>query len=184
MPLKFEMKAIRPWIRGKNGRKDGSRKAGSRQNGGEGSAELSAVLEAYDRRFESAVAEERTEAERKEHFRAEASRLLETVIAPALESLGGRIAEHGHDWEIESRVDIQGQPALACAFSPRNTDTNGEAANELTFRFTFPDRLVVAGSARDAGELVELLPRSYQVSDVTTEVVAEEVTRFVTRAIG
>ncbi|MDH3732171.1 MAG: hypothetical protein OEU54_01510 [Gemmatimonadota bacterium] len=183
MSPRFEMKAIRSWTLGRRDRAATS-ESSIHGDADEGAVDLSTVLEAYDRRFESAAAEERTEAERHEQFRAEASRLLETVIGPTLVELGTEVRDHGHGWSVESRVDILGQPALACAFSPRDSAENGIQPNELSFRFASPDRMMVAGAAQDGSELQELPPRSYHIADVTVSTVAEEVTRFITRVLS
>ncbi|MFV1986014.1 MAG: hypothetical protein ACC682_01930 [Gemmatimonadota bacterium] len=184
MALRFEMKAIRSWTRARRR----SRVTAPAQSGnGFASRDadgLSAVLDAYDRQFESAAAAERSDAERREQFRLDASSLLDTVIAPALHDLGHEIIDHGHGWDVESRVDILGQPALACTFWPRETKDNGGGSSVLSFRFQFPDRLTVAGSTENAGELQELPSRSYEIENLDPGLVRNEVIRFVSRIIG
>ena len=175
----FEIKSIRSWTRS---RLTGRTQADSSRRNGPASgadAELASVLEAYDERFESAAAAKRTDAERHEEFEREADRLLETVIAPALESVGRQLADHGHDWDVESRVDILGQPAIACAFWPRETPRAGQIPSELSFRFLYPDRLTVTGAAMGGRELDELPPRSHQIEVLDEALVVKEATRFV-----
>lgn len=180
MALRFEIDAIRSWTRG---RRERGVRASERPTNGSGTGELASVLEAYDLRYETAAAAERTDAEKHEEFRLEAARLLDTVIAPALHHLGEEISEHGHEWKVESRVDILGQPALACAFSPRETRESGQGSSDLSFRFLFPDRLTVAGAAQDGSELQELPPRSYEISALDADLVRKEVVRFVARVL-
>lgn len=178
MALRFEIKAIRSWTKKRLAR-DAAAAAPAVNGSPSGRDQLSAVLEAYDERFEDRAAARRTDAELHEEFRVEAARLLDTVITPALREIGREISEHGHQWKVEARVDILGQPAVACAFSPRETLESGRGASELSFRFHFPDRLAVSGAAHDGSELQELPPRSYEVESLDTSLVRKEVTRFV-----
>ena len=181
MTLRFEIDAIRSWTRARRG-KDGH--ASRPITNGSATGELGAILEAYDRRFESAAAAERTDAERHEEFRLEAARLMDTIIAPTLHRVGEEITQHGHGWNVESRVDILGQPALACTFSPRETRESGHGPSELSFRFLFPDRLTVAGAAHDGSEIQELPPRSYEIKNLDGDLVRREVIRFVSSVLA
>ena len=182
MTPRFEIKAIRSWSRGRDDAKRPRRASGS-GSASTAEADLSAVLEAYDRRFESAVAEQRTEQERRAEFRNEASGLLETLIVPTLRDVGSRVSDHGHDWKVESRIDILAQPAVACTFSPREKRGNSRHENELSFRFVFPDRMMVAAAGHDGSEIAGLPPRSYSVDQITAELVTAEATRFVRRVL-
>jgi hypothetical protein len=176
MTLRFEIDAIRSWTRA---RRDKAVPPSPHHTNGSATGELAAILEAYDRRFESVAAAERTDAERHEEFRLEAARLMDSVISPTLHRVGEEITQHGHGWKVESRVDILGQPALACAFSTRETRASTHGPSELSFRFMFPDRLTVAGSAHDGSELQELPPRSYEITNLDGDLVRKEVVRFV-----
>lgn len=179
MTPSFEIKGIRSWTRARlKGRTGADASRGNGAGAGE-DAELASLLEAYDERFENAAAAKRTDAERHEEFEREADRLLETVITPALRSVGRQLADHGHRWDVESRVDILGQPAVACAFWPRETRRVGQIPSELSFRFLFPDRLTVTGAALGGGELEELPPRSHQIAALDEALVVSEATRFV-----
>ena len=176
MALRFGIEAIRSWTRARLNR---GTKASPTTTNGAATGQLGSILEEYDRRFESTAAAERTVAEQQEEFRLEAARLLDTVISPGLHQIGQEITEHGHEWKVESRVDILNQPALACAFSPREARESGHGASELSFRFLYPSRLTVSGAAHDGSELQELPPRSYDIENLDAELVRKEVTRFV-----
>lgn len=127
---------------------------------------------------------EQDDLERRARFREEAGRLLDSVIAPSLIGLGEEITEHGHSWNVESRVDIMGQPAVGCSFSPRDPGRSGRTTSELSFRFHLPDRLTVTAAASDGEQLRELPPRSYEIGKVTEPVVREEIVRFVKQVLA
>ena len=184
MALRFVWKSIWPWSRVRRDRTSG--RLQRRENGGgtEGEGDLGAVLAAYDRRFDTAAEEARLQTQKQAEFHREARRLLETVLIPTLDELGAEIRAHGHTWSIESRVDIGGQPALACTFSPREADQTAGSGSELSFRFRFPDRLTVTGTDGEGSEFDDMPARSHRTRNLDGTLVRQEVTRFLACLIG
>ena len=174
---RFEIKSIRSWSDSRRERAEG-RGNGSADRHAE-TGELRGLLEAYDHRFEETAIRERDDAERTARFREDARQLLDAVIVPALDALGTEITEHGHGWNVESRIDILGQPAVGSSFLPREIGRSGRAASELSFRFQLPDRLTITAVASDGRQPRELAPKSYEMSKVTPEIVRGEIVRFV-----
>lgn len=180
MAFQFEVRAIRPWTRGGRNRRSGDPSKAAAPE----AENLAAVLREYDSRVESRAMEARNEEEQRARFRVQAATLRDTVLVPTLQALGRQIREHGHRWEIETPVDILGQPTLVCTFHPRDTGGNAQSGSEIGFRFQYPDRLLVSGSTPEGGEIRGLPPRSYEIDAVDTAMVEEEVTRFVGRLLG
>jgi len=179
----FEIKAIRPWVPGRRGATVFANGHGVASRSTEQRV-LGEVLATYDRRCQEEETRDRTDAERHEHFRAEATRILEKVIVPTLAELGREIADHGHDWNVGRRVDILGQPAIACSFRPRHPGKSAGGPSELVFRFHFPDRLLATATSDDGTGIRELPPRSHEMAAIDASTIRSEVTRFVRRVLG
>ena len=183
MTPRFQVRAIRPWSRIRRNHK--ARTSGSIGSVPESSGNmpcLEEILSAYDHRVAAETVEREGHTERQERFQRGAAQILDAVIAPALEGIGEEIVAHGHRWDIEPRVDILGQPALACTFAPKISTS--QEGNELSFRFHFPDRLSITPATKGASELRDLPARSYQLADLSPELIQSEVTRFVSRVLA
>lgn len=182
-PRRFEIPGIRSWRaarRGGQGRQGGP----NGMSTGAGDADLTAVLDRWDRRLAKEEQQQRAAEDRKETFREEAERRLRSVIAPALERVGREIGARGHGWAMEERIDIQGQPAIACSFRPASANRTRRPASELCFRFQFPDRLAVTGAVASEGRLEDLPSRSYSVAELDADLVKREITRLIGAALG
>ena len=179
----FEIRAIRSWKEDRRSRVDATGRTPTAEASAE-TRELREILVEFDRRLEESATRRQDERDQRARFREEAARLIDSIIAPTLAELGEEITGHGHSWNVESRVDIMGQPAIGCSFSPRAPGGSGRGTSELSFRFQLPDRLTITAASSDAEKLRELPPRSYEMAKVTPTVVREEIVRFLGRALA
>ncbi len=180
---RFEIRGIRSW-RNARGERNGDRHNGT--NGatrGTMDRDLTAVLDRWDRLLSREQESQRSAADQKERFREDARQRLRVVIAPALERIGREVADRGHGWTVEERIDIQAQPAIACSFRPASANGKTRAASELCFRIQFPDRLAVTGAVATPSGLDDLPARSYAVTGLDDGLVRTEVTRLITAAL-
>ena len=181
MSLRFEISGIRTWGRGRRPTAVAGKPATSKRSNG-GGPELSEILDTYDERVRARSEKAAGDVERQERFREESRRLIDSIIAPTLKSLGRDIGDRGHKWAVEERIDIQAQPAIACTFTPKHGNGVEACVHELSFRFQFPDRLSVTGAIPSRKDVRDLPARSYLTSVVDDGVVRREATRFVAAA--
>ena len=181
-PRRFEIPGIRSWRPARRGA-EGRHVAADGATPGPGDADLTGVLDRWDRQLAKEAKEQRAADDRKERFREDAGRLLWTLIAPTLDAIGEQIGARGHGWSVEERIDIQTQPAIACSFRPASANGKRRPASEVCFRFQFPGRLAVTGAVAWERALEDFPARSYSVGELDAELVKREVARLISAAL-
>ncbi len=181
-PRPFEIPGIRSW------RPGGARRRAATNGHGASpvpvTPELRALLEDYARQRDETARKAQEARERRARFEAESRRLLDTVLLPSLERVGAEVERFGHTWSVEPRLDIDGQPAVACEFRRDGGAGRSGRASELAFRFQFPDRLAVTGAlAREEG-IADLPARCLTLDSLDAAAVEREVTRFLTAILA
>lgn len=177
-PRRFEIPGIRSW---RTSRRDtgGPQPGRNGTSGGSGDADLTAVLDRWDRQLAREEKAQRAVEDQRARFREDAERRLRTLIGPTLEAMGREIGARGHAWAVEERIDIQAQPAIAASFRPASSNGTQRRPSEVCFRFQFPDRLAVSGAVAAGGGLDDLPARSYDMGELDAELVKREVTRLI-----